>query len=104
VEAVVLFVAFGAEPLEDVEEARAVFGFVDREKTIVQATRAARIRAEREELEERGQTFLHGGRARRALREPFRDGLALPIQRSRNVDPAFMDFENVDVTRREHRA
>ena len=79
-EAVVLFVAFGAEPLEDVEEARAVLGFVDREEAIVQASRAARIGAEREKLEERGQTFLHRGRPGWAFRKPLRDGLPLAVQ------------------------
>ena len=71
VEALLLVVALGAKPLEHVEEARAVLGLVDREDAVVQAPRAARVRAEREDLEQRREPLLHRGRARRALREPL---------------------------------
>ncbi len=40
VEALLLLVALGPEPLEDVEEARAVLRLVDREDAVVQSPRA----------------------------------------------------------------
>ena len=60
VEAVVLFVAFGAEPLEDVEEARAVLGLVDGEDAIVELLGAPRGAPEGENLDERGEASSFG--------------------------------------------
>ena len=104
VEALFLVVPLGAKPLEDLEEARAVLRLVDREDAVVQPPRAARVRAEREDLEQRGEPLLHRGRARRALREPLRDRLRLAVERRRDVDPALVHLEDVDVARRELRA
>ena len=99
VEALVLVVALGAEPLEDVEEARAVLGLVDGEDAVVEPPRAARVRAEREDLEQRGEALLHRGRARRPLREPLGDRLRLAVERRRDVHPALVHLEDVDVAR-----
>ena len=104
VEALLLVVALGAEPLEDVEEARAVLGLVDGEDAVVQAARAPRVRAEGEDLEQRGEPLLHGGGARRALGEPLGDRLRLAVERRRDVHPALVHLEDVDVARAELRA
>ena len=104
VEALVLVVALGPEPLEDVEEARAVLGLVDGEDAIVEPPRAARVRPEREHLEQRRQPLLHGRGARRALGEPLRHRLRLAVERGGDVDPALVHLEDVDVARAELRA
>src|SRR5690606_8968277 len=103
-EAGLFVVTLGTKPLEDIQETGAALGLFDGQHAVVQAARAARITGQRQDLQDRRQPLLSRRDARRALGEPARHRLPLPVETGGNVRPTLVHLQDAYVAQAEARA